>query len=118
MPKIELSARQEALLRLPDPSEFIWRIAAEVERDSRQDPAISAATTLLDDVATSYDFATFELGITRIPTLVRWVKLDATSNGALRKEQAVTLKLRASDDPNFAAEDILSLLTAQTRWGS
>jgi len=114
MQRIELSGRQEALLRLPDPSEFTQRIAAEIERDLGDDSITDAG--LLDDVIGAYEFATLELGITRIPTLVRWVKLDATSNGALRTEQAVALKLRASDDPSLAAEDILSLLVAQARW--
>lgn len=113
---IELTAQQEALLRLPEPDGFTLRLADEIRRDMPQDVAGMNDAQLLEAVRNSYDFATYELHITRIPTLVRWVEVDVTSNGALRAEPAVQLRIRAAANPNLAAEDLLAVLLAQTRW--
>lgn len=115
---IELTPHQEALLRLPEPEGFTRRIADEVRRDMHEEVQYLSDAQLLDAVRESYEFATVELKISRIPTLVRWVRLDATSNGLLRREPAVTLKVKAATDPNLAAEDLLSIFLAQTRWNN
>ncbi|WP_269792431.1 hypothetical protein [Stenotrophomonas sp. Iso1] len=113
---IELTAQQEALLRLPDPNEFTLRITNEIRRDMAQDVAGMTDAQLLEAVRASYDVATYDLHITRIPTLVRWVRLDATSNGALRTEPGMQLRIKAATDPSLAAEDVLAVLLAQTNW--
>lgn len=114
---IEITAQQEALLRLPEPDAFTQRIANELREHSPQDVAQLSDTQLLDAVRASYAFATHELHITRIRTLVHWVKLDATSDGALRKEPGLVLKVRAASNPNLAAQDLISIAIAQTNWG-
>ncbi|PPU94765.1 hypothetical protein XpopCFBP1817_09700 [Xanthomonas populi] len=104
------------MLRLPDPDAFTQRIAAEIRRDAPADVAHLTEGMLLEKVRAAYDAATYELHITRIPTLVRWVKLDSVSNGELRRQQALALKIKTASDANLAAEDMLSILMAQTRW--
>lgn len=113
---IELTAEQEALLRLPEPESFTERIATEIRRDMPGDTRHMSNQQLLIAVRESYDFAAHELHITRVPTLVRWVRADFTSNGLLRREPAVALKVRSAANPNLAAEDLLSILRAQTNW--
>src|SRR5687768_14141156 len=105
MPNIELTVRQEALLRLPEPNDFTQRLAKEIRRDVPKDVAHFTAAQLLDTTRMSYDFDAYELHINRIPTLVRWVKLDVASNGALRRQPALVLKIRRAADPSLAAED-------------
>lgn len=118
MPTIELTAQQEALLRLPEPGGFTQRLAKEIRRDVPQDVAHLTDAQLLDATRTSYDFAAYDLHITRIPTLVRWVKLDASSDGVLRRNPALVLKIRTAENPSLAAEDMLSILLAQTNWSN
>ena len=113
---LELTAEQEALLRLPEPESFTERIAAEIRRDMPDEAQHMSDPQLLAAVRESYEFATYELHITRVPTLVRWVRLDATSNGLLRREPAVALKVKTAANPNLAAEDLLSTFRAQTNW--
>lgn len=113
---IELNAEQEALLRLPEPESFTERIAAEIRRDMPDETQRMSDQQLLIAVRESYDFATYELHITRVPTLVRWVRADTVTNGQLRREPAVVLKVRASANPNLTAEDLLSIFRAQTNW--
>ena len=114
MPPIELTAQQEALLRLPEPNDFTQRLAKEIRRNVPKDVAHLTDAQLLDATRTSYDFAAYELHIIRIPTLVHWVKLDASSDGVLRRNQALVVKLRTAENPSLAAEDMLSMLLAQT----
>ena len=115
---IELTPEQEALLRLPEPESFTSRIAAEIRRDMPEETKHMTDPQLLAAVRESYDFAAHELHITRIPTLVRWVRADTVSNGFLRREPAVVLKVKPASDHNLAAEDLLSIIQAQTNWGS
>ncbi len=115
---IELTARQEALLRLPEPDGFTRRIAQELRRDTPEDVQHFTDARLLEETRLSYEAATNELQITRIPTLVRWAKLDVVSHGTLHREPAVQIKLRSTKDPNVTAEDLLMILRAQTHWGS
>ncbi|QRD62774.1 hypothetical protein H8Z72_23215 (plasmid) [Xanthomonas citri pv. citri] len=115
---IELTATQEALLRLPEPDVFTQRIANEIRRDMGQDLSHVSDARLLQSVRDSYDFATNELHITRIPTLVRWVRVDVVADGALHREPAIVLKVKAAKDPNLAAEDLLSIFIAQARWSN
>ncbi|MDV9042024.1 hypothetical protein [Stenotrophomonas sp. RAC2] len=113
---IELTVEQEALLRLPEPESFTGRIAAEIRRDMPEDIHYTSDQQLSSAVRESYDFATYELHITRVPTLVRWVRADTTHNGLLRREPAVVLKMKVAANPNLAAEDLLSIFRAQTNW--
>jgi hypothetical protein len=118
MPSIELTAEQEALLRLPEPNGFTQRLAKEIRRDVPKDVAHLTDAQLLEATRTSYDFAAYELHITRIPTLVHWVKLDASCDGVLRRNPALVLKIRTAQAPSLAAEDMLSILLAQTNWSN
>lgn len=113
---IELSEQQEALLRLPDPDTFTARLSNEIRRDMGREVSHLSDTQLLEATRRSYFFAVYDLHITRIPTLVRWVRLDVVSEAELRREVAVVLRIQSSADPNLAAEDLLSIFLAQTNW--
>lgn len=113
---IELTAEQEALLRLPEPDSFTERIAAEIRRDMPDEAQHLSDQQLLLAVRESYDFAIHELHITRIATLVRWVRADTITNGLLRQEPAVALRVNTAANPSLAAEDLLSIFRAQTNW--
>ncbi|MBH1508050.1 hypothetical protein I5U60_10525 [Stenotrophomonas maltophilia] len=104
------------MLRLPEPESFTERIAAEIRRDMLDETRHMSDQQLLSAVRESYEFATYELHITRLPTLVRWVRADTTSNGLLRREPALVLKMNLSAKPNLTAEDLLSIFRAQTNW--
>lgn len=113
---IALNPKQVALLRLPEPDHFTQRIAVEMRRDMFLDMPQMTDSQLLDAVRSSYGMATYELHITRIATLVPWVKADVASGGLLRREPSIVLRLKTSTCPSLAAEDLLSVLRAQARW--
>ncbi len=113
---IELTAEQEALLRLPEPESFTERIAAEMRCDMPEEMQHMSDQQLLAAVRESYELATYELHITRVPTLVRWVRADTATNGLLRREPAVALKVKGARNANLAAEDLLSIFRAHTSW--
>jgi hypothetical protein len=115
---IELSEQQEAMLRLPEPEAFTQRLSAEIRRDMPGDVAGLSDAELLEATRRSYFFAAYELHITRVPTLVRWVRLDVTSDGLLRREQAIVLRIRTASNPSLAAADLLSIFLAQTNWSN
>lgn len=113
---LRLDARQEALLRLPDPTSFIPKLALEIKRDFPRQVASLSDRQLLDDTERSYNHASYVLHITRLSTLVRWVKADVASGGQLRREMSVDLHLKKAANPNLTAEDIMSVVSAQQRW--
>lgn len=113
---LQLTAEQEALLRLPEPTAFLPKLAAEIRRDWPREVSHLTDAQLLTETERSYDHASHELHITRLPTLVKWVKLDVAGGGQLRREMNTDLYMKQAADPNLAAEDLLSVLAAQGRW--
>lgn len=113
---LELNATQEALLRLPDPTLFLPRLAAEIRRDLPEQLLGIDDAALLDDTQRCYHHAAHGLGITRLPVLVRWTKTDVGSHGELHRDMTVDLAIRHADDPNLAAADVLAVLAASHRW--
>jgi len=113
---LELSARQEALLRLPEPTTFLPRLAAEIRRDMPERVAGLSDAALLEETERSYNHAAYELGITRLPLLVHWTKTDVGSGGELRRDMTVDLAIRNASGPNLAAADVLAILVASHRW--
>lgn len=113
---ITLTEQQVALLRLPDPNAFIPKLAAEIRRDYHRQVSNLTDSQLLEETERSYNHASYELHITRLPTLVEWVKLDVASGGHLRRDMNADMYMRKTKNPNLAAEDLLSILAAQERW--
>lgn len=113
---LQLTAEQEALLRLPDPYAFVPKLAAEIRRDAPRQVSNLTDAQLQEETERSYNHATYTLHITRLPTLVEWVKLDVASGGELRRDMNTDLHMRKAKNPNLAAEDLLNILKAQERW--
>ncbi|NZA24922.1 hypothetical protein H0E84_00845 [Luteimonas sp. SJ-92] len=113
---LALTPEQHALLKLPDPFGFLPKLAAEIRRDLPREVSHLNDQQLLAEVQRSYDHAAFELKLTRLPTLVKWVKFDVVSGGKLRQEPAVDLAIRNAPNPNLAAEDMLASAIAQSYW--
>ncbi|NWC10767.1 hypothetical protein HX776_18360, partial [Pseudomonas agarici] len=105
---ITLSQKQQALMRLPDPSSFLPKLTWEMRQDftSGTVPRLTD-TQLLNEVQSSYQHAVYELGITRLATLVKWVKADVAGGGELRRDMNIDQRLRQANNPNAAAEDFL-----------
>jgi hypothetical protein len=113
---LELTARQEALLRLPEPTGFLPRLAAEIRRDMPERVAGMHDLELLEETERCYNHAAYELGITRVPVLVHWTKTDVGSGGELHRDVSVDLAMRQAANPNLAAADLLAVLVASHRW--
>lgn len=114
---VQLDARQQALLRLPEPGAFAPRLAAEIRRDLPAQVGDLREAQLIEETERSYRHASEQLRIARLSPLVRWVKFDVASRGALRRDLSVGLRFRRADDPALLAEDLLSALAARPRWG-
>lgn len=71
---------------------------------------------LLIETDRSYTHASEQLRITRLPTLVRWVKADVASMKGLRQRPEADLHVRRAEDPNIAAEDLLCVVARFARW--
>lgn len=113
---LELTARQEALLRLPEPTAFLPRLAAEIRRDMPERVAGLSDAALQEETERCYSHAACELGITRLPVLVHWTKTDVGSGGELHRDMTVDLAIRKASNPNLAAADVLAMLAASHRW--
>jgi hypothetical protein len=113
---LTLDARQAALLRLPYPVTFLPRLAGEIRRDMPERVIGLDNRALAAETERCYTYAAYELGITRLPVLVRWTKTDVGSGGALHRDMTVDLAVRQADDPNLAAADLLAALAASHRW--
>lgn len=113
---IKLTADQVALLRLPDPHSFIPKLATEIRWDYPQQVVQLDDQALLIETDRSYTHASEQLRITRLPTLVRWVKADVASMKGLRQRPEADLHVRRAEDPNIAAEDLLCVVARFARW--
>lgn len=113
---LTLTSEQQALLSLPDPFSFIPKLAAEIRRELPDEVAHLSEQELLTEVQNSYEYATYELKLTRQPTVVKWVKFDVLSGGKLRQETSLDLAIRNADNPDLIAEDALSSAIAQSKW--
>jgi hypothetical protein len=113
---LKLDARQEALLRLPDPFSFLPRLAAEIRRDLPERVMGLDDAALLAETDRCYTYAAYELGITHLPTLVAWTKVDVGSGGELHRNVEVDIAMRHADKPNIQAADLLGALVALHRW--
>lgn len=113
---LTLTLEQFALLSLPDPHMFAPRLAAEIRRDYPHVVAGESEPALTQATARSYRHASEALRLTRLPTLVAWVKADVAWARGLRHEMTVDLQLRRSATPNLAAQDVLSALAAGAGW--
>ncbi|WP_295521357.1 hypothetical protein [uncultured Stenotrophomonas sp.] len=111
-----IDARQEALLRLPDPFDFMPRLAREIRRDLPDRVLGLNDAALLRETARCYDFATHALGITNLPVLVAWTKTDVGSGGELYRSPQVDMAVRNACQPSVKAADILGALAAMNRW--
>lgn len=113
---LTLDARQEALLRLPYPATFLPRLADEIRRDMPERVIGLDNRTLAAETERCYTYAAYELGITRLPVLVRWTKTDVGSGGALHRSAEIDMTLRKAVNPNLTAADLLAALAVQHRW--
>ncbi|WP_411850355.1 hypothetical protein ACLB90_15810 [Stenotrophomonas sp. LGBM10] len=113
---LELDARQEALLRLPDPFEFLPKLAAEIRRDMPERVFGLSDHALLAETDRCYSYASHELGITKVSLLVAWTKTDVGSGGELHRSAEVDIAMRHAKDPNVKAADLLGALVALHRW--
>ncbi|QEO25552.1 hypothetical protein [Xanthomonas translucens] len=113
---LELDARQEALLRLPDPFDLLPRLAAEIRRDMPQLVSGISEQELLAETDHCYLYASHELGITCLPVLVRWTKADVGSGGELHRNMDIDLAMRHAADPNLKAADLLGAIASMNRW--
>jgi len=113
---LTLDARQEALLRLPDPFSFLPRLAAEIRRDLPERVMGLDDAALLAETDRCYTYAAYELGITHLPVLVAWTKTDVGSGGELHRNAEVDIALRHAGKPNIQAADLLGALVALHRW--
>jgi len=110
---LEITKEQEAQLRLPDPSTFLPQLAAEIRRDYPQRVGHLNDQALLEEVTRSYDHAAYDLRITYLPVLVRWVKADVAWARGLRSNTQADLWVRNATNRNLAAADLLSNLAGQ-----
>ncbi|ALS96405.1 hypothetical protein [Xanthomonas oryzae] len=107
---LEITAQQEALLRLPDPSQLLPKLAQEIRRDHGRAVADLSPQALRDEVARSHDHAAYALKITHLPTLVAWIKADVAWARGLRSNPTADLWIRRSTTPSLTAADLLAAL--------
>lgn len=110
---LPLSHEQLALLRLPDPFGFLPKLAVEIRRDHPREVSSQSDQQLLSETQRSYEHAAYELKLTHLPTLVRWVKADVAWARGLRSNTTVDLWIRNADNRNLTAADILSNLAGR-----
>lgn len=114
---ITLTKEQQAIMQLPDLSTFLPKLAGEIRRELSSLAASQLNDSqLLNEVQHSYQHAVYERGFTRLATLVKWVKADVAGGGELRRDMNVDQHMRRAGNRNAAAEDFLSVLSAQIRW--
>lgn len=111
---LQLTTEQLAKLCLPDPGEFIPRLAAEVRRDYPAAVANRSDAELQAEVQVSYQFAIDQLRITHLPTLVKWVKADVAWARGVRNQPLTTEWFKQTTHPNATAADLLAILAADT----
>ncbi|AEQ94352.1 hypothetical protein [Xanthomonas oryzae] len=107
---LEITAQQDALLRLPDPSQLLPKLAQEIRRDHGHAVAHLSPQALRDEVARSHDHAAYALKITHLPTLVAWIKADVAWARGLRSNPTADLWIRQSTTPSLTAADLLAAL--------
>lgn len=113
---LTLDARQEALLRLPDPFDFLPKLAAEIRRDMPERVFSLDDAALLAETDRCYSYASHDLGITHVRVLVAWTKTDVGSGGELHRNADVDIAMRHAEHPNLKAADLLGTLAALHRW--
>jgi hypothetical protein len=114
---LTLTPKQFAILSLPDPHLFAPALASEIRQTYPDAVKHADAQQLQLEVLRSYMHASEQLGVTRLKTLVNWVKADvAWSHGALRRDLGVDLAMRASHHPNLLAEDLMHGAKAGLNW--
>ncbi len=106
----EITAEQEALLRLPDSSTFFPLLCREIREDYPSKVGHLSEGTLMNSVVKSHDHAAYVLRITHLPVLLRWVKADVAWASGLRAVPAADIWMRNAKNPNLAAADLLSNL--------
>ncbi|SBV52504.1 hypothetical protein XBLMG947_3300 [Xanthomonas bromi] len=87
-----------------------------IRRDMPQLVSRMSDQELLAETDRCYFYASHELGITRLPILVRWTKADVGSGGELHRNPDIDLAMRNAADPNLKAADILGALGSMHRW--
>ncbi len=107
---LKLTPEQYKLLCLPDPGSFLPKLAKEVRNEYPKQTAQFDDASLLDEVERSYLHASHQLGITHLPTLVRWVKADVAWAHGLRNKQITLVWMKQTTNPNVTAADLLSML--------
>ncbi|HDS1558926.1 hypothetical protein NJH49_05965 [Stenotrophomonas maltophilia] len=113
---LTFSARQEALLRLPDLFDFLPKLAGEIRRDMPERVLGMDDAALLAETDRCYAYAAYELGITHLPVLVAWTKTDVGSGGELHRNAEVDIAIRHAEHPSTKAADVLGALAALHRW--
>lgn len=109
---LQLSAEQYARLCLPDPADFVPRLAAETRCDHPGAVADRDDAELQTDVRASYRHAVNALHVTHLPALVRWVKADVAWARGLRNQAVTAVWFNETDNPNATAADLLALLAS------
>lgn len=110
---LTLTKDQEVLLRLPEPTAFLPKLAAEIRLDYPRPVSNLSDRALLEEVERSYQHASEVLRITHVATLVRWVKADVAWAKGMRSEPSVDLWIRSARIPNLTAADLLSNLAGR-----
>jgi hypothetical protein len=114
---LTLTPRQFAILSLPDPHLFAPALASEI-REAYPDAVKHLDTQQLQlEALRSYMQASEQWGVTRLRTLVDWVKAGvAWSHGALRQDLGFDLAMRKSDNASLLAEDIIHGIRVGLHW--
>ncbi|MDH5821908.1 hypothetical protein QFW77_02720 [Luteimonas sp. RD2P54] len=110
---LEITKEQEALLRLPDPTTFFPKLVQEIRQEYPGRVGHLNDQALMDEVVRSHDHAAYELRITSLPVLVRWIKADVAWAKGLRANPGADVWMRNAKNKNLAAADLLSNLAGQ-----
>lgn len=110
---LEITKEQEALLRLPDPTTFFPKLLEEIRQAYPQQVGHLSDQALMGEVVKSHDYAAYDLRITYLPVLVRWVKADVAWAKGLRSNPGADLWVRNARNRNLATADLLSNLAGQ-----